>query len=473
MKKEKRYGLFKGIFLLILIAIVLSWLIPNGGFASTGFSGDGSLTRVGLNDLSWLIYYGIYFSIDKIVLLLAIGGLYGVLVKTNAYERIVSGIASKLKFKKVAVVVISVLVAVLTSLLTQSFVVVIFLPFIISIMNRMKLDKMTVIATTFGSMIVGTIGACYGTEGLVYFNQYMTTTSFEPSTTLLVRAGILLIGLVLFNFFTLLHMKKVEKNEEITDMFLVENDEAEKKNKKSCIVPIIVVGILLFVISVLGYVNWSGNFGIEVFNTFHKTLTEIEIGDFAIFKNILGSNIGALGTWDSFSITAIIVLFTVILGLCYRVNVDEFIANYANGLKKMLKPIACVIAAFTLMVVVYMSPYVATILNKLLSLTDGFNLATMTLSALICNILHTDLGYTGYILGQFLTVEYADYIKPVFVIFTSLYGFVQMFIPTSVLLGIGLTSLNVKYKDWLKYIWKFLLGMLICLLVIFILMAVI
>jgi len=470
-KKEKRNGLFKGIFLFILLAIVLSWLIPNGAFGSAGFQGDGTLTRVGLNDLSWIVYYGIYFAIDKIILLLAIGGLYGVLTKTNAYERLVTGIANKLTNKKIAVIVFSVFIAILTSLLTQTFVVLIFIPFIISIMNRMKLDKMTILATTFGSMLVGTLGATYGTEGLVYFNQYITTENVTITSTVLIRVGILIIGLALFNFFTLTHMKKVETNDETIDMFEVKNLEDTKKQN---IIPIIVLGVLLFVIAILGYVNWKTNFGITIFEDFHKMLTEIKIGDdFYIFKNILGSNMEALGTWDLFSIIAIVFVFTLILALCYKVNLNDLIDNFALGAKKMIKPILCVVAAFALMVVVYMSPYIATILNKLLALTDGFNLATMSLSALISNAFHTDLGYTAYILSSYLTVEYVDYINPVYVIFVSLYGFVQFFIPTSIILGVGLTSLDIKYRDWLKYIWRFLVGIIICLLIIFILMAVI
>lgn len=470
-KKEKKYGLLKGILLFIFIAIILTWLIPNGAFGGTGFQTDGALTRVGLNDLSWLVHYGIYFSIDKIIMLLAIGGLYGVLVNTNAYEKLVSGIAKRMKrFEKVSVVIFSVLIAILTSLLTQNFVVVIFVPFIISIMNRMKLDKMTILTTTFGSMIVGVMGATYGTEGLVYLNKYMTVESMDINTTILIRAGILVIGLVLFNFFTLTHMSKAKKNEETTDLFVAEE---EKDAKKGNFIPIIIVGVLLFVVAILGYVDWKTNFGITIFEDFHKAVTEITIGkDFFIFKNILGSNMTALGTWDLFSMAAIVFVFTIVLGLCYRVKLDNFITNFANGAKKMLKPILCVVAAFILMVVVYMSPYIATILDKLLSLTDGFNLATMSLSALIANIFHTDLGYTAYILASYLTVEYVDYINPVYVIFTSLYGFVQFFVPTSILLGVGLTALDVKYTSWLKHIWKFLIGMIICLLVIFILMSV-
>ena len=142
-------------------------------------------------------------------------------------------------------------------------------------------------------------------------------------------------------------------------------------------------------------------------------------------------------------------------------------------MKKVLKPIACVVAAWVLMVIVYLSPYVATIIGKILGLTDGFNLATMTLSGLITNIFHTDLGFSGYILSSHLVAEYADHIKPIYIMLVSLYGFVQFFIPTSAILGIGVTSLNVKYKDWLKYIWKFVLGMFVCLIVIFALLTII
>lgn len=475
-KKEKRYGLLKGIILFILVAVILTWLIPNGQFNATGFATDNTLTRVGLNDLAWILYYAIYFTIDKIIFLLALGGFYGVVVKTNAYDRITSGIANKLN-KKVGVVIFSVILAVLSSILTQTFVVLIFVPFIVSILNKMKLDKMTIFATTFGSILVGVLGATYGTEGMISLAEYfMGTEGTIHSTilaTILVRAGILVASLALFNFFTLTHMNKVTKKSENTEMFLDETVEA-KEAKKSSMIPLIIIGILLFVLVILGFVSWSNNFEISVFDDFHKTVQEIKIGDsFFIFKDLFGTDIKALGAWNLFSISPVLLVATILVSLCYRIKLDEFFDNFKNGAKKMIKPILCVLGAYTLLVVVYMSPYVATIINKLLGFTDGFNLATVSLSAFISNIFHTDLGFSGYILGNYLITEYVDYIKPIFVIFTSLYGFVQFFIPTSIVLGVGLTSLDVKYKEWLKYIWKFLVGILICLLVVFVLMTLI
>ena len=479
-KKEKKYGLLKGVLIFAVIAFVLTWVIPAGGFTSTGYAETG-MTRLGLYDLAYTIYYALSFAVDKIVVLLVIGAFYGVITKTEAYERIVSGIARKLN-KKVAVVLFSVILAVLTSLLTQTFAVLIFVPFIVSILNRMKLDKMTILATTFGSILVGIMGATYGTDGVNMFNYYLGYTMEIPYTmpALLIRGGILLIGLVLFNFFTLTHMSKVSESEESVDFFPVEvTDEKAKKTKN--MIPIIVIGVLVFALVILGFVNWNGNWGIDSFNDFHTLISEdIKIegatessDDFFIIKDILGTNMTALGTWNNITISAVLIVFIVILALCYRFKLDDFIDSIKSGVKKVLLPCACIFGAYVVMIIVYQSTYVATIVSKLLTLTESFNIATMTLSSLILNIFHTDLGFTGWVVGSFLPVEYVDYMNPVYVIFTTLYGFVQFFIPTSMILGIGLVSLKVKFKDWLKYIWKFLVGMFICLLIIFILMTII
>lgn len=480
-KKEKSYGLLKGTLIFIIIAFALTWVIPNGTLSSTGLVNDGML-RLGIYDIGDLFYNAFSVSTFKIMVLFAIAALYGVITRTQGYERIVSGIAKKLmNHKKITVVVISVILAALTSVLTQTFVVFIFVPFIISILNRMKLDKMTILATTFGSILVGIMGATYGTEGIQMLNYSFGYTSTLPYTmpALLIRAGILVIGLVLFNFFTLAHMSKVDKKAESIDLFEVKVEES-RQNKTKSMIPIIVILVVLFVLVILGFMDWGANFGIEVFDDFHSVVTEdikIEASseggdDFFFLSDLLGTSAPAFGLWSNLMIFSVILIFTVILGLCYRFKLDEFFDAIKDGIKKTFLPSACIIGAYMLLMIVYRSPYVVTIVERLLSLTDGFNIATMTLSSLILNIFHTDLSYTGFVVASYLPVEYADYINPVYTMLTTLYGFVQFFIPTSVVLGIGLVSLKVKFSEWLKYIWRFLVGMFICLLVIFILMSV-
>ena len=468
--KEKKYELFKLITIMILISVVLTWLIPAGSYATTGYTNQGML-RFGLHNIELLVYQAYSMGAGKILFLLALGGFYGILSHLNAYENIVTSLAKKFsKHKEITIVITSVLIAILTSVFINSFVILIFIPFIISILHKMKLDKMTILATTFGSMLVGILGATFGSDGLLIYNQYVTsqTGSLKDTlyATILIRAGILGVGLVLFNFFTLNHLNKT-KDLETATMFEIETS----KDKKS-IIPLIIIGVLTVIIVILGYVDWTTNFNISIFDDFHEFISNVKIGkDFYVIKSIIGDYPSALGTWDIYTIPPMLLIFAGILGLCYRIKLNDFISYFIDGIKKVIKPILVVIGLYAFLSVVYSSPYVPTIINKVLSLTEGFNLATMLVSSIILNIFHPELGYTGMTMGQYLITEYVDYINPINVIMTTIYGLIQFFIPTSLFLGIGLTTLNVSYKDWLKYIWKFILGMFICLLVIFILIT--
>jgi len=131
-------------------------------------------------------------------------------------------------------------------------------------------------------------------------------------------------------------------------------------------------------------------------------------------------------------------------------------------------------AAYLVMAVVYMTPYLPTISHKIWSLADGFNIATSSLTIILNNIFCPNLDFIDFsgILG-YLASEYPTYMNALYVMISSLTGLVMVFAPTSLMLVVGLSSLDVKYKDWFKYIWKFLLGISICLIIIFILMTVI
>jgi len=467
-KKEKKYGLLKGIGITILIAFILSWIFEAGQFQDTGFVAAG-MKRLGLYDVLGLVDGSIYFCLSKILLLLLIGGLYGVLSKIGAYDRLVTSVAKKFeKHSKVAVVIMSVLIAGLTSVLRESFVILLFIPFIIAILSKMKLDKLTILAVTFGSMLLGIMGATYGTEGLIRYNSYINT----ENTGILIRAGVLVIGLVLFNFFVLTHMDKAkDKNAEDNAIF---NIEPAKEVKKRSALPIIVISVILFALIILAYVNWNG-FGIKAFDKFHTYLTtKVVIGeDFYIFSDLLGANATALGTWDLTMLIPIVFLLTIIIGLCYRVKLNDFLDNFIDGLKKMLVPVACIIAMTMVFSIINTSYYTANITSKILGLTKGFNVVTMTIASLITSIFHLDLGFTGFLFNNYgyFATEYSDYLNTINVMLPTLYGLAQFFIPTSAILFVGLSSLKVKYSEWFKFIWRFILGMLLCLIIVFVLMA--
>ena len=557
---------------MILVAVILTWFIPYGYFSGATFYEYG-MQRVGLTDLTTLAYYSAYFAIDKVVFLLILGGFYGLLSKTSSYQKIITTIAKKLKGKEIiSLVITSVILAGLTSISVNSYSILIFVPFLISIFLKMELPKMSIFTATFGSVLIGILGATFGTEGLISFNGYFAGNLGTDilGSTLIIRSVILLVSLVLFNFFTILYTKKVFKNKKLAekgeDLFAVENNT----DKKVKTLPMIIVLSLLAIIVLLGVINWSG-FGITVFDTFHKWLTELTIGkDVAIFAYILGNSALAFGAWDLFTLCTLLFVISIIVAIINKVGFSDYLSAIGNGFVKIGKPVLVLIGVYAAFIAVYMTPIMPTITSKLLpvdevpsinidykgsgsayfnidtnddfkpdynlinqdtdkdgkcdlncdtnkdgypdskldfdadgkisktdkklaeevvgisslnydsdgngvpdvNVTTNFSLGKTVLAALITNLFHVDLGYTGYTVGAYLVSGFgAVALDLVFLIYVLVYGFLQLFAPTSAILLLGLAYSNIEYKSWFKYAWIFLVSILVILAVLFLLLA--
>jgi len=574
LKKFFKNDIAIAIGAMIVIAVILTWCIPYGYFSGATYYEYG-MNRIGLTDLTTLAYYSAYFAIDKVTFLLMLGGFYGLLSKTSTYQKIVTTIAKKLKGKEIiSLVVTSVLLAGLTSISTNSYAILVFVPFLISIFNKMKIEKMTTFAATFGSVLIGILGATFGTEGLIAFNNYFAGNLGRDilGSTLIIRAVVLLVSLVLFNFFIVLNAKKGLKDKKALDsnedLFEVENNT----DKKTKTLPMIIVLALFAVMLLLGVINWPG-FGIEIFNEFHTWLSELTIGkDFTIFAYILGSAANAFGAWDLFTICTLLFITSVIIAIINRVGFGEYLRSIGNGFIKIGKPVLVLIGVYAAFIGLYMTPVIPTITSKLLpaeekpninldykgsgsayfnidtnndnkadfnlinqdidkekgcdincdtnkdgwpdknldfdgdgeisktdkelakdivgistvnydsdgdgvpdiNVTTKFNVGMTMLAAVITNLFHVDLGYTGYSVGAYLVSNFgAIALTLVFLIYVLTYGFFQLFVPTSAILMLGLAYSNIEYKSWFKYAWIFLVSMLVILSVLLLVLAII
>ena len=580
MKKFfEKHSLGKLLAIFFILAFVLTWIVPTGSFNGAEYVA-GEKVRLGLADLGNLLYFMIYMSIDKVLFLLVLGVFYGILQKIPAYNNLVLKIANKIKGKEILFAVISsVLIAVLTSFSFTSFGVLVFVPFIISIILNAKMDKMTAFMVTFGSILVGTLGATFGTDGFYWLNSYITQQSTLNFMKIDVwyRVLVLVVSLILFNFFTIIHIKNVLKknvNESKNDVF-----EVESKKSKESYIPLIVLMSIILIITVLGIIDWNGNFGITTFNSFHEWLTSLSIGknDFKLIASILGSSLAPFGNqlsdyakFNLYSLDALLLVFSLLLIIIYRIDFTKFKDAALNGLKKMGKVSLLVVAAYSVYIIFYFSPMMSTITHNLIKTdgrpdinidykgsgiaffnldkdndqkadfnlvndatknksctincdTDGdgwpdayldfdgdgkiteadetiektyskssntstlnydsdqdgypnvnvdtdFSIAKTTLAAFITHIFHNDMVYTGYTTSGYMLQAFGANINLIVFIFVAMFGFVAFIAPTSIILVAGLTYTDVDYKDYIKYIWKFALGMLLCLLLIFILM---
>lgn len=476
MKKIKsmfeKHDLLKIALLAVLVTIVLTWIIPAGSLSSGTYIKAG-LTRQGLSDILLSGVYSANFFIQQLMFIIFVGIFYGVITHISGYKALVSKIANKLKGKEKAFIIISsLIVTLLTSFLTQTYAILIFIPFTINIASKMNIDKTTAFLCTFGSMLIGILGATYGSEGFIYFinylNYYQSVTITEE---IAVRFGILALAFILFNFFTIQHMNKVsssKKNEEkVEDLFLVE----EEKSKKVKVWPMALFLIVILVFAILGYVNWSENFNITIFTKFHTWLTELAVGDYTILAYILGNNATAFGAWDLYTITIVMAIVLLLAIIVYGVKFDDVLDSAIEGIKKVVKPLMLLLLVYTVFVFVYWAPFTVTICNWITNFADGFNPFLASISAAVSSFFHIDFGFAGYALGDILTTTYGSSFSIGMVIYVAINGLVQFVAPTSAILLIGLSYLDIPYKTWIKHIWKFALIMLAFLLVIFALLT--
>jgi len=469
VRKSEKHDLVKWVSLFIFVAIALTWIFSYGQFNGAQYV-EAGMGRLGLSDIPNLIYYAMNFAGDKIIFLLALGCFYAVLSKVEAYKKLVTSISENLKGKEIIfILVASLLFVTMTSIFNQTFIALIFVPFVISIILSMNLDRMTAFSVTFGSILIGLLGVTYGSEGAEWFNYY---TGLSASLGIIYRLIVLVIAYILFNLFTIMHAKKTLKEDKVNEKD-VDPFKIEKVSKDAKSWPIIVLFILLLVVMVLGYVGWNSRFGMTVFTEFHTWLMGIKIGEFAIFSSILGtlSANAAFGSWNLFHMSILLFIITVIVALFARIKLNDFISLSADGAKKMSKSIILFVLVYVIMIVVYMSPVMPTITNVILGGFEKFNPFLVSIVAFISNAFHTDFGFTGYVIGSFFVNSYAESVELVHLIFTTMYGFVQLCLPTSAILLIGLSYLNIEYKNWIKYIWMFIVGILVILLVLFTVLA--
>ncbi|MBR1413275.1 MAG: hypothetical protein IJ574_01225 [Bacilli bacterium] len=467
MKKNK---LVKVIGVIAILAIIMTWIFHTGSFSGTTFQ-DMDLKRIGFSDIPVLLYYAIYFSLDKIVYLIFLAGCYGVLNRTTGYQKLVVTLAKKIEDKKkIFIPIISLIIVVLTALLTQTLALLVFVPFLISVLLRSGTTKLQAFATIFGSMIVGMIAPIYGTEGLTFFNQYV---GGELVSKVWIKVCVLLIAYFLLNFFIIKSLgnkkvtKKDKKKNEVNETKEEDVFEIVEPKGKTKLFPIIIVGCLFIIVVILGFINWN-NFNISWFNEMHEKVLGVTLGknDFAIFTNILGGANQAFGSFDLLTLAMVFLIAVILIAFMYKVKFSEFIEAFGEGLKKFMKPTGVVALCYFVFAIVYNSAIMPYITSKILVEGSKFSSIKVTLIAMLTNVFHIDLGYTGYSIGSYLTALYPDKIEALTFIYVSVYGLLSFIIPNSILLAFGLSYLDIDYSSWIKYIWKFVLIMLVVLLIV-------
>lgn len=469
----KKYDLLKIIGISFLIVFVLSWIIPAGMF-SNGEYVSGSINPLGFLDIIRIPLMTISNYIHYAIAFLVIGGLYGVLNKTGAYGNLVNGVVNKFKDNKSNFLIISIIgFALLSSLTGLHLLLFVLVPFMVTVILLMNYSKITALLSTVGAILVGIMGSTYGFSISGHINHFFVLQTHSDILSKFIILGIFTYILIIF----VLKLSKKDQEKEVSktkkDLLLFDN----KENKNKSGLPIVVLGIMFILITIIGMYNFKIGLGVHTFENLYNSIMNYEINNFPIISNIIGG-IGLVGFWNIYEFTIILLAFIGIVIWVYGIKIKDALDGFLKGAKD-IAPTAFYVTLVFLIYSAVMNPVNGqnifyTISNVFIGLTDNINYIMYGMFSGLGSLVFGDFTYfignnAHIILGKY--VDSTNY--PVLgMIHQMVHGLVSFIAPTSLLLIAGLSYLKISYKEWFKTIWKLLVQLLIVVIVITVIMII-
>ena len=442
----KKYNIFKVLGIVILVTMVLSYFIPQTT-VSYGAVEKGVQNPVGFVDTisSFITSFNVF--IPQFLLILAIGIFYRVLDKTGKYGELVNNLAASFNNSKKAFVVFSVLFfGLFTAIMGNLWAMLLFVPLFISVSKKIGYSSVSSIASTIGAIIIGFAG----TFNTASIDQVLQT---KPETNIIAKIVVCVIGLASLIVFILLNNKNKDTK------------EIKKVNGKYHI--LIVAFALMFVFIVLGMTPWNTYFGFSGFEDIFQDVKDFKLFKISLYNALIGSTVSAWGVWQLFDIIILIIINTIIISLVYTIKFNDLLEEIAASVKKSLPYALIVVIAGVTLVNVYTSGWFYTVINALSG--TKFNLFTQSLVAALSSVVYPDYTYgTQFAISTVINsiTSTRGYYSILQVVFNFIYTLFLLISPTSVLVLIFLHKNDVRYKEWIKYIYKFFLILLVLFLII-------
>ena len=437
----KKYNIFKVLTIVILLSMVLSYFIPGSNVGYAGIE-KGTIMPVTFANLFSNGITTVSALITTIIWVLVIGVFYFVLKKTGRYETLVENTASVFDTNRGLFLVITVFSLGLVTLFSGDMLaMLIFVPFLYDVLAKLNFGKFSSILATIGSLLIGFSGTTY----TYYINQYMSLTVKD---NLAAKITLGLVGLVSIVAFILVFNKNKKLNNEV------------RKSTMKKMIPLYVTFILLFVFVVLGFVNWNAYFGYEGFEKFLESLREAKVAEVGVFDAIFGSTIAPFGQWQTYNLGVLVVFASIVLALIYRLKINDFFEAFGQGLKRAFPYAVIITLANIVLVNVYSSGIFYTISMGLTGKTvDVF---TSSVTSMLASITYPDSGYSAqFTLTSLMGTAATNYEGLFAITFQAIYSLFLLISPTSILILFALYKTDTRYIDWIKYIGKYFLVLLI------------
>lgn len=508
----KRHNTIKVVLVTLLVFMLLSWILPAAYFS--GSYADQGRVQMGLFDLfsyptTAISYFG-YIAI----FILVVGGFYGILNTIPAYRTLLDNLSKKFqKHGKLVVSIIMVLLAVITSICGLQLGLIIFFPFLVSLILLMGYDKIVAALTLVGSTMIGVAGSlfAYGNTSVI-----MSTLSLKITSNWGAKLVILVLGLAVLIVNTILYINSLDKKKKSvkasTKKESSKKEDTKKTTKKTTkttkattkaadktesvkvvktksdieyyvpsevkgkhkVWPLVVAFSVIFVIMILAFISWSNAFKVTAMEDATSAVTGFKVFGFALFGKLLG-NVNAFGSWTLNDLSLVMIVAAAFLMIVYKVKFNDGLQAFITGAKRALEPACLVILIYTCLVAVTYHPFQLTIYKFLFGFTKGFNVFTSTIAAILASVFNADPLYAFQSVLPYLAslVSKKSTYAVIGVVYQAMYGVTMLVAPTSVVLMTVLSYLGISYKEWWKNIWKLVLELFVLMLIIFTILALI
>ena len=139
---------------------------------------------------------------------------------------------------------------------------------------------------------------------------------------------------------------KKETKEEIVDVDLFSN--TIKDSEKSNMIPLIIVGVIALITTIMAYIPWTAVFKVEWFDKALSSVTGAKVFGVPLFSYILG-DVKAFGSWDIFGVQVVMLLAILVLQICYKVSINDTIEAIGEGFKKVSKLVVVLLLAYVIL----------------------------------------------------------------------------------------------------------------------------
>lgn len=408
-------NLLKVLGISFLIYVVLSWIIPVGTYTGNTLTTNGiapiglvSLFTSPINAILSFALYGVAFAV--------IGGLYGVMEKTGALSRLTDKMAKSFSGKEKGFLILTVILFTVLSSLTGLIIpLFILVPLFAAVLFKFGYDKVTVLASTVGALLVGSVGSTYGFYISGYTKNILGLDMNSEILAKIILLVILTVALILIVLFTskrkerktaaklvveedIVEVKvpkatKVSETKKTADSkkttakktttkataktttkktttkktstrgrkpssksntkgLAIAHDVKKVSDKKVSIVPLVVILALVLIFAILGMYNWYYAFGIDVFNNFYDSVMKIKIGDFEIFKNLFAGS-SQFGYWSNVDFIALVFVGAGIIAWLYKLSLNDFVESFIAGVKAWIPTAIYVTLASIVLTILY------------------------------------------------------------------------------------------------------------------------